>query len=404
MHVLNCITPKEQLMFCTSCGEQFFSIIGCNFDLMDLIAAIVVIMFVIEIEYELNNVNSIAIRIEIDNRIGYNWDLMDRITVRSHVCDVFNGIVLVIVFCMLIKMSSLSLLHILSFILGHSILYLHKLSKIECVYGNNSDVTINIYNFCKVSVTAIVGGMFSTVIYLACEWFPNVSMKNIDIYDNDRLSCSSALFGICGNNRNVLGKSYYIIDTVTITRSTDLGILAIVQESTVNNTDGRIESNLIDLYNFAISDNQPTIIYHSYTQKPMSHIQIIDSEWTSNVQCGSSQVSSSNNLIVIEQDGSCCRQVPISTIGDASLISHFTLINNQFIDNIFEAAIIDTYCAAVDISSCDFNNNENNGNDASPDGCNHGGCMGLHDSSMICAKCTFYNMNTGDIKLKTITS
>ena len=116
MHVLNGVTPKKQSMYCTSCCEQFFSIIGCSFDLMDPIAAIDVIMFIIKIDYELHNVNSIAIRIEIDNRIGYNWDLMDRIPRGSHVCGVFNGIVFVIVFCMLIQMLSLSLVRILSFI------------------------------------------------------------------------------------------------------------------------------------------------------------------------------------------------------------------------------------------------------------------------------------------------
>ena len=63
--------------------------------------------------------------------------------------------------------------------------------------------------------------------------------------------------GIYGNNRNVLGKSHYIMDTVTISRSTD--ILAIVEESSVNNSDGRIELNSIDLYNFTISDSQGTI-------------------------------------------------------------------------------------------------------------------------------------------------
>ena len=71
------------------------------------------------------------------------------------------------------------------------------------------------------------------------------------IYDNDRLSGSSALFDSYGNNLNVLGKSHYIMDTVTITRSTD--ILAIVEKSTVYNSDGRIEINSVDLYNFTIS-------------------------------------------------------------------------------------------------------------------------------------------------------
>ena len=71
--------------------------------------------------------------------------------------------------------------------------------------------------------------------------------------------------------------------------------------------------------------------------------------------------------MVIEEDGSDCQQLPASTIGgDASLISHFIMINNQFTNNIFEAALIDT---VADISICDFNNNEHNGNDASPGGC-----------------------------------
>ena len=70
MHVLNRTTITEQSMYCTICWEEFSFIIGCNFDLIDPIAAIAVIVIIIEIDYELNNVNS---RIEMDNGIGYNW-------------------------------------------------------------------------------------------------------------------------------------------------------------------------------------------------------------------------------------------------------------------------------------------------------------------------------------------
>ena len=71
-------------------------------------------------------------------------------------------------------------------------------------------------------------------------------------------------------------------------------------------------------------------------------------------------------VFVIEEDRSGYQQLPARTIGDTSLISHCTKINNQFTDNIFEPALIDT---AVDHSSCDFNNNAKNGNDASPCRC-----------------------------------
>ena len=84
------------------------------------------------------------------------------------------------------------------------------------------------------------------------------------------------------------------------------------------------------------------------------------------VQSGGLQVSTSNSLTVIEEDRSGYQQSPARTIGDTSLLSHFAMIKNQFTDNIFEPALIDT---AVDISSCDFNNNEENGNDASPRRC-----------------------------------
>ena len=393
MNILDCNTTTKQSMCWTSCGEKISSLIGCNFDLAAPIATIAVIAFIIGIDYELNIVNLITTRIETHNGIGYHWDS--------------------------------SFLLILSFTFDEIISHLHRLSKIEYVNGNNSNVTININNFCKIRGTAIVVGFFSTVIYLVCAGFTNVSIKHIDIYDTDQLSRSGALFGIYANNHNVSGKSRYIMDTVTITKSTD--ILAIVEESTVNNSDGTIELKSVDLYNFLISDNQGIIIYHSYTQKSMSRIQIVDSECTSNVHSGL-QVSTSNNLIVTEEDGSGCQQLPVITIDDASFISHFIMINNQFRGNIFEVAFL--------IDTCDCNNNENDGNDTCIDTTdlytvtsnfnkckvpqysapiydlsdstlivvstsfrdntivsNDGGCMALYDSSMMCDKSTFYNMS-----------
>ena len=54
-------------------------------------------MFIIEINYELNNCNvtSIPIRIEFHNAMGHNCDGMDRIIVENHVCGIFNGITLI---------------------------------------------------------------------------------------------------------------------------------------------------------------------------------------------------------------------------------------------------------------------------------------------------------------------
>ena len=151
--------------------NNFRQIVGCNVDLVDLIATTAVIVFIIEIDYELNNVNvtSIPIRIEIHNAIGYNCDLMDRIIVECHVCGIFNGITLIAI-GKLIEMLSLSLLlHTLSIIFDESILHLCKLSTTECVHGNNGNVTIIINNFYKISDTAIVVGVFVTVTYFVSE-------------------------------------------------------------------------------------------------------------------------------------------------------------------------------------------------------------------------------------------
>ena len=64
-----------------------------------------------------------------------------------------------------------------------------------------------------------------------------------------------------------------------------------------------------------------TIICHSYTKKPMSRVGIIDGECTNNVQSGGLQVSTSNRLIVMEEDGSGCQQLPVSTIGSGHSVS-----------------------------------------------------------------------------------
>ena len=112
----------------TSFAEQCSSLVGCNADLVDSIATTALIVFIIEIDYELNNANvtSIPIRIEIHIAIGYNCDLMDRIIVESHVCSIFNGITLIAI-GKLIEMLSLSLLlHTSSKIFDEFILHLTK--------------------------------------------------------------------------------------------------------------------------------------------------------------------------------------------------------------------------------------------------------------------------------------
>ena len=155
----------------TSFAEQFLSLVGGNVDLVDSIATTAVIVFIVEIDYELNNVTVTAIstRIEIHNAIEYNCDLMDRIILESHVCGIFNDITLIAT-GKLIEVVSLSLLlHTLSIIFDEFILHLYKLSTIECVYGNNGNVTIIINNFYKISDTVIVVGVFITVIYFVSE-------------------------------------------------------------------------------------------------------------------------------------------------------------------------------------------------------------------------------------------
>ena len=272
------------------------------------------------------------------------------------------------------------------------------------------------------------------------KWFANVSMNIIDIYDNDnnRLDSSSALFGIYGNNRNVIKQSEFIMDDVSILRSSD--VLAIVEESSVNNDDGRVVLNSFSLTNFVISESIGTILYHSFPREPMTHISMIDSVWENNVQY-IPRVSNSVNLIVIEEDGSGCSQLPVS-LDDTTQATHFEMINGDFMDNEFEASMINLYCALVDISNSSFFNNENNGNGSSPGGCiymessdlfvnisnfeactvpdyggtiyglsdstlniynsnflnnkivsNDGGCMALYDSSLYCENCNFYNMS-----------
>ena len=169
-------------MYWTSFVQRFSYIVGRNFDLIHpivTIAAIAAIVLVIRICYELNNVNSIAIRTGIYNKIGYNCNLMDRVTIDNHVCGIFSRIALVIAIGIWIKISSLSLfLHVLLTIFDKIISHLCKLSTIECVDGNYSNVTIIVNNFYKVSGTAIVTGVFSIVIYFASKGI-NGSLSNI---------------------------------------------------------------------------------------------------------------------------------------------------------------------------------------------------------------------------------
>ena len=168
--IVKCNVVTKQAIYRISFAKPFFSIVGCNFDIIHPIATIAVIVFIMEIGYKLNNVNQIAVRFDIHNIIRYNCDPMGRITGGSYVCAVLNEIAFVIAIDMLIKMLSLSWIsHTLSLIFDENILLLYKPRTIECVYGNSSKVTIIMNNFHEISDTAIEVGIFLSVWHFVLQ-------------------------------------------------------------------------------------------------------------------------------------------------------------------------------------------------------------------------------------------
>ena len=163
----NTVIEQLQSTYSISVARQFsYNLMGCNVVLIDLIATVAVIVFIIGIDHRLNPVDLSVVRIDIYNRIRYNWDCMNRLTEIRNVYGIFNGIAFVTTSRILIEISTLSLLsRALSIIFDDNIPHLNTQSKIEFVYNNNSNATIIISNFYKINGAAIVLGFFSIDIY-----------------------------------------------------------------------------------------------------------------------------------------------------------------------------------------------------------------------------------------------
>ena len=184
----NTVIEQLQSMYSISVARQFScNLIGCNVVLIDLIATVAVIVFIIGIDHRLNPVDLSVVRIDIYNRIRYNWDCMNRLTEMRDVYGIFNGIAFVTSIGILIEISALSLLsRALSIIFDDSIPHLNTRSKIEFVYDNNSNVTIIASNFYKINGAAIVVGFFSIDIYFmqAIDGLSSNTMLSIELGAN----------------------------------------------------------------------------------------------------------------------------------------------------------------------------------------------------------------------------
>ena len=135
--IFRCNTIAKHSRYCTSpkLARQFSSIIGCITGRIDPIATIEIIMFTIGISYELNDIDLMVMIIDICNRIQYNWNFMDRITVMNHVCGTFNhGIAFAIAIGIWIEISLLFLSYASSIIFENAVSHLNTLLIIECIY------------------------------------------------------------------------------------------------------------------------------------------------------------------------------------------------------------------------------------------------------------------------------
>ena len=114
---------------------------------------------------------------------------------------------------------------------------------------------IQVYQFNSIFLTVIfiinyydrVGFLFDNTNQLL---FPNITMNNINIYNNDnsRLLKTSALFGTY-----MINYSKFIMSNINIYQPTD--VITIIEENSVNNNDGRLVLNELNFYNFTIYEN-----------------------------------------------------------------------------------------------------------------------------------------------------
>ena len=179
-------TGMEQSMYSTGLARQFSCIlIAGNAALIDPIATIAILVFIIGIDYRVNDVDLSVVRIDIYNKIEYNWDRLDRVTQTRHVCDIFNGIAfgiaIGIAIGILIEISSLSI----NF--DETCPHLNTVSTIEFVYGNTSNGTIIISNFYKISGATIVVGVLIIDIYFVMQVTAGLSSNIIILYQFKRV-------------------------------------------------------------------------------------------------------------------------------------------------------------------------------------------------------------------------
>ena len=199
-------------------------------------------------------------------------------------------------------------------------------------------------------------------------------MSNSTIKDNSNIKDLVSIYGESLNNNYKYGISMLFennkfinninCDSLIFAKGIDLetyilyitAINNIFKQNTVNIAIFDLKNAQLDFLNSSVG-NDSQIISGTVVEIDILNI-------TTNDTTALFLNDTSESLIVKDRWG--YQQLPVRTIGDTSLISPFTKINNQFTDNIFEPALIDT---AVDHSSCDFNNNAKNGNDASPCRC-----------------------------------
>ena len=121
--------------------------------------------------------DQIVIRVDICNRVWYNLDSIDRITMKIDVSGIFNSFVFVI--HILIKKSILVLsLDVLIIIFGGMALNSDKQSEFECDSRNNDYATIITNNFYKIHGTPIVVAFSVDVCYFI---FPAMDTSSIPI-------------------------------------------------------------------------------------------------------------------------------------------------------------------------------------------------------------------------------
>ena len=194
-----------------------------------------------------------------------------------------------------------------------------------------------------------------------CDWAANITLTNRNISDNDNNNedTHSCLLSFLNTNTNQNDNSLIVMENITIVTSSD--ILSAIENTNVNNSDGREKMNQFYFKNIDISDCSGSFLYHWYPNEPTNAFVSENINYNNNVQEDAiGTVLDGQSLIIVKEDGSGCNQLPSQTTNYENDGLHLTLLNNVLNSNNYNDSLIEGYCSYIKIKNGQFLNNIGN--------------------------------------------